>query len=117
VAGLELPVVAESLARKEIFAPVLVAAWAPRGSPASVQNIVELLERDPATIAVLLQNHGVLVGGSTPIETARRVQGVEENAELVLRAAAIGGAQPMAADAMKATFEQKQRFIRTTRSR
>jgi L-ribulose-5-phosphate 4-epimerase len=116
VCGRELPVVAESLARWGIARPLPVAGWAPRGSDDSVTNIVTLLEADRALVAVLLANHGILVGGSSPLETARRVIAVEENAQLALGAMALGGATPLDEHAIAAATERRTAFAPTDRS-
>ena len=75
-------------------ADIPVAAWAPRGSDAAVQAIVDTLAAHPGAPAVLLANHGLLAFGADILAVAGLVLAMEEAAEATLRAAAIGGAQP-----------------------
>lgn len=113
VASRPLPVFAESLARWGITTDTPVAAWAPRGSEASVSNIVDALEREPDAAAVLLENHGVLVGGNDTTEALRRSIALEENAELGILADRLGGARAMTRDQAEAAVARKKQFLET----
>ena len=74
---------------------VPVVAWAPRGSEASVHRVAEALDDHPGSLAVLLANHGVLVGGRSPMAAAKLLIVLEEAAEAELRAQTIGGARDL----------------------
>lgn len=110
LAGKALPCAYEALLRFGITEDIPVAAWAPRGSPASVANIVEQLQRHPAISAVLLANHGLLAFSRDPLAAAQLVIVMEEAAELTLRARALGGEQPFPADALEQERRHMQRF-------
>lgn len=111
VASRPLPVFAESLARWGITTETPVAGWAPRGSEASVTNIVDALEQEPEAAAVLLENHGVLVAGADTTEALRRSIALEENAELGLLAERLGGARAMTREQAQAAVARKQQFL------
>lgn len=91
VAHAPVPPVYEPMLRMGMHTEVPVVAWAPRGSAASVNGILEAFDA-PDTVAVLLANHGVLVTGASPVEALNRLTALEEAAELVLHARALGGA-------------------------
>lgn len=101
-----LPCAYESLLRFGLAEPVPIAAWAPRGSPESVTNIVEQVLQHPTTPAVLLANHGLLAFGTGPLEAARLVVILEEAAMVTLRARQLGGAQPFPPGAL--AWEQRR---------
>lgn len=111
VSSRPLPVYAESLARWGVVVETPVARWAPRGSEESVGNIVTALRGEPAADAVLLENHGVLVGGRDVDEALRRSIGLEENAELGLLAERLGGARAMSRTQAEAAVARKRRFL------
>ncbi len=94
VANRPLPCVYEAMLRFGLEEDVPVAAWAPRGSTASVSNITTLLRQRPTRRAVLLGNHGLLAMGRSPEEAARLVVAMEEGAAAVIAAQALGGALP-----------------------
>src|SRR5262249_61903527 len=71
LAGQPLPCVYEALLRHGVADDIPVAAWAPRGSEASVANIVDQLLQHPDVPAVLLANHGLLAGGRDPQHAAQ----------------------------------------------
>jgi L-ribulose-5-phosphate 4-epimerase len=101
LANAPLPCAYEALLRFGVADAIPVAAWAPRGSAASVANIVEQLERHPFAPAVLLGNHGVLAFARDPVQTARLVLALEEAAEATLRARRLGGERPFPAGALE----------------
>jgi ribulose-5-phosphate 4-epimerase/fuculose-1-phosphate aldolase len=110
VASTPLPIVAESLARWDVLSPIPVAAWAPRGSAASVAGIVAHLAADRTLTAVLLENHGILVGGTSTMQVARRVMAIEENAQLALAARSLGGAKELDLSQAGDAAARRQRF-------
>jgi L-fuculose-phosphate aldolase len=90
----------EALLRFGQAAEVPVVPWAPRGSERSVGGILDALGEHPATQAVLLGNHGVLVFGGGPKEAASLLTVLEEAAEGELAAATLGGAVDLPAGAL-----------------
>ncbi len=95
LAGRPLPSRYESTIRFGIVDDIPVAPWGPRGSKASVDHIVATLEDHPASRAILLANHGILVFGDTPEEAARLLVALEEAALATRGAEALGGAKPL----------------------
>ena len=95
-----LPARYEALLRFGQAVDVPVVPWAPRGTDASVSGIVEAFRDEPATQAVLLGNHGVLVLGDTPLAAASLLAVLEEAAEAELAGRAIGGAKNLPEDAL-----------------
>ncbi len=93
MANRPLPCRYEALLRFGQAVEVPVVPWAPRGSERSVGGIVDAIREHPATRAVLLGNHGVLVFGTTPQAAAALVTVLEEAAAAELEAATLGGAQ------------------------
>lgn len=110
LAGKPLPCAYEALLRFGITEDVPVAAWAPRGSPESVANIVEQLQRHPTISAVLLANHGLLAFSRDPLAAAQLIIAMEEAAELTLHARALGGEQRFPANALEQERQHMQRF-------
>jgi L-ribulose-5-phosphate 4-epimerase len=110
VAGRELPVVAESMARWGVARPVPVAAWAPRGSDEAVGNIASVVDADAELPAVLLASHGILVWGSGPTEAVRRTIAIEENAQLALLAQGLGGAQELTPEQAASAAVRRRTF-------
>ncbi len=107
-----LPCRYEALLRHGQTEAVPVVAWAPRGSDASVHGIAEGLDEHPGSQAVLLANHGVLVGGRSPMAAAKLLMVLEEAAEAELRAHAIGGARdlpPTAGEEVQRSMGQRPR--------
>lgn len=94
-----LPCRYEALLRHGQTEAVPVVPWAPRGSDASIHGIDEALAHHPGSAAVLLANHGVLVGGPSPTAAAKLLIVLEEAAAAELRATAIGGATDLPATA------------------
>jgi L-ribulose-5-phosphate 4-epimerase len=66
VAGQPMPLAYEPLLRFGHAEATPVVPWAPRGSSASVQGIVDAVKDRPALQAVMLANHGVLAFGEDP---------------------------------------------------
>jgi len=105
-----LPCVYEALLRFGVTEDIPLADWAPRGSPESVANIVEQLERHPTVPAVLLANHGLLAFSRDALSTALLIISMEEAAELILDARTLGGEKPFPADALERERKHMQRF-------
>ncbi len=105
-----IPIVYEPLMRFGMTEPIPVIAWAPRGSDASVQGIVDAVKSKPGISAVLLANHGVLAFGKSPAETAQLLATLDEAAELVLQARLIGGEKPLPFQAFEQIEERKKEF-------
>lgn len=101
MANRPLPCRYEALLRFGQAAEVPVVPWAPRGSQRSVSGILDALREHPATEAVLLGNHGVLVFGPGPNETASLVTVLEEAAEGELAAVTLGGTVDFPAGALE----------------
>lgn len=114
VASKPLPVVAESLARWGVHEPVPVAGWAPRGSADSIGNISDALQMNSEASAVLLENHGILVAGDDVMSSARKVIAIEENAQLAVLSAAIGGFTTLSRDAADAARARREEFLSRT---
>jgi L-fuculose-phosphate aldolase len=110
VANRPLPVIYEAFLRFGITEDLPVAAWAPRGSPESVSNIVEQLRRHPGVPAGLLGNHGLLAFSGDPLSTAQLIVIMEEAAQLFLDAQPLGGAQPFPEGALEREREHMRRF-------
>jgi L-ribulose-5-phosphate 4-epimerase len=108
-----LPCRYEALLRHGQTAAVPVVPWAPRGSDASTQGIGEALRRHPGSRAVLLANHGILVGGPSAVAAAKLLVVLEEAAAAELRAAAIGGAQDLPATAEQDVAQSMHRAAGT----
>lgn len=89
----------EALLRHGQTEAVPIVPWAPRGSDASTQGIGAALAHHPGSRAVLLANHGVLVGGPSAVAAAKLLVVLEEAAAAELRAVAIGGARDLPAAA------------------
>jgi len=94
----------EAMARFDIVEPVLVAAYAPRGSEESVNNIIAAIT--DRSKAVLLQNHGILTFAESPEAAARVLIILEEAAELGVLATGLG--QPTTIPAHLAAYAQRR---------
>jgi len=110
LANQPLPCAYEALLRFGLTQDVPVAAWAPRGSPESVSNIVAQLEKHPATLAVLLGNHGLLAFGRDSLAVAYLIVAMEEAAEMTLDARKLGGELPFPAGALEHEQAHMARF-------
>ena len=104
-----LPCRHEPLLRFGQAETIPVVPWGPRGSNISVRGIESALRDQPATSAVLLANHGLLVFGADPIAAARLLVAIEESAEAELSAALIGGGQDFPPGALEAVRESMTR--------
>ncbi len=104
-----LPCRYEALLRQGQTELVPVVPWAPRGSDASTQGIGDALARHPGSRAVLLANHGILVGGPSAVAAAKLLVVLEEAAAAELRAVAIGGARDLPAAAEQEVAQSMRR--------
>jgi L-ribulose-5-phosphate 4-epimerase len=105
-----LPCAYEALLRFGVTADIPVAAWGPRGSQESINNIVRQLQLDPLTPAVLLANHGLLAFGRDPVSAALLIIAMEEAAELTLDARVLGGEKPFPSGALEKERKHMQQF-------
>lgn len=106
-----LPCAYEALLRFGVTEDIPVAAWAPRGSKESAENIVEQINAHPHVPAVLLANHGLLAFGATPLDVARIIIAMEEAAGMTLGARALGpGEQPFPEGALERERAHMRQF-------
>lgn len=110
IAHKPLELVHEPMLRVGLGRAVPVVPWAPRGSDASVDGIVDAAKADPGIKAVLLANHGVLAFARTAAQAARVLGTLEEAASLAIMAAALGGAKALPAEAAHMVEERRTRF-------
>ncbi|HXG35543.1 MAG TPA: class II aldolase/adducin family protein [Dehalococcoidia bacterium] len=100
----------EAMARSGITEPVPIAAYAPRGSPESVQNIIDAIR--PQSRAVLLENHGILAFAQNLQMTMQVQFAVEEAAETGLYAMAIGKPKLIPPEMAQAAIMRAEDFAR-----
>lgn len=108
VAQQPMPLAYEPLLRFGHAEPTPVVPWAPRGSTASVQGIINAVDGHPSLQAVMLANHGVLAFGRDPMLAGQFLTTLDEAAELILAASLIGGAKSLPS----AAFEEVQTRMR-----
>ena len=102
----------EALVRADMTDGVPLAGYGPRGSAASVDNIVGALQSARNTKAVLLENHGVLAFGADPAAAARANLIVEEAAQMAIYAEVLGGAKAIPPEMLQATVGRRDEFAR-----
>ncbi len=90
-----IPLVYEPLLRFGLTEEVPVVPWAPRGSRESVQGIIDRVDNHLGVFAVMLANHGALAFATDLPTTVQLLTTLDEGAELVLAAKALGGAKPL----------------------
>lgn len=110
VAHKPIPLVYEPLLRFGVTEDVPVVPWAPRGSEKSVGAILDVVRTHPGLPAVMMANHGALVFHDHPETAAQLLATLDEAAELVLTAQAIGGAQALPDQAIAAVRERMLAF-------
>lgn len=110
VAGQSIPLIYEALARFDMTDGVPLAAYGPRGSKESVENIKKAIETHPNIGGVLLANHGVLAFGKDAMMAARANVIIEEAAILGLNAGAIGKAERIPANMVAYTQKRRDDF-------
>ncbi|POB12254.1 class II aldolase/adducin family protein [Sulfobacillus sp. hq2] len=110
VAQKPIPLIYEPLLRFGVSEPIPVVPWAPRGSRASVDSIIEIAQNHPGLPALMMANHGVLVFNDTPMRTASLLGTLDEAAELYIMAASLGGAKELPAQAIDQVKERMMAF-------
>jgi len=110
VAQVPIPLVYEPLLRFGVTEPIPVVPWAPRGSDKSVNSIVEVVRDHPGLPALMMANHGALVFYQDPLSTARLLASLDEAAELILQAQALGGAKVLDQTAVDEVRERMATF-------
>lgn len=110
VAHQPIALIYEPLLRFGVTEPIPVVPWAPRGSDQSVQAIVDVVRSHPGLPAVMMANHGALVFHQDPMSTARLLATLDEAAELMIQAKALGGAQELPAQAIEAVRARMATF-------
>ena len=110
VAGKSIPLAYEALARFEMIDGVPLAAYGPRGSQQSVYNIATVLNATEHSKGLLLENHGVLTFGDSVAMALRANMVIEEAAEIIAYAYAVGGPKPIPRDMVLASRERRASF-------
>lgn len=108
VAGRPILCWSEAAARFGLDEGVPVAAYGPRGSDESVNNIRRVLT--PKSKAVLLANHGILAFHHSAADTVRICVVLEETAQLALYASAIGGPRVIPPEMLAYTQQRGHAF-------
>ena len=110
VANKPIPVIYEALVRFNMQDGVPVAAYGPRGSAESVNNIADAIKAHANIGGVLLANHGVLAFGVNPEAAAHANILIEETAVLGLQAENLGGALVIPKDMIEYTHRRRDEF-------
>jgi L-fuculose-phosphate aldolase len=110
VAQKAIPLIYEPLLRFGVSEPVPVVPWAPRGSRASVDGILDIAKNHPGLPALIMANHGVLVFSDSPLSTANLLGTLDEAAELYIMAASLGGAKNLPAQAIEQVRERMMAY-------
>lgn len=110
VAGKSIPGAYEALVRNGMVDGVPLAAYGPRGSDESVNNIAAVLDEHEGIRGLLLENHGVLVFGDSTGSAIRANMTIEEAAEICLYAYGLGGPKAIPTHMIKATRERAAEF-------
>ena len=110
VAGEPIPVAYEALARSGMTGGVPVAAYGPRGSQESVDNIAAVLKEKGPLRALLLENHGVLTFGDAVRTAVQANMVVEEAAEIIRYAMTVGSPKLIPSQKVEATRQRQASF-------
>jgi L-fuculose-phosphate aldolase len=110
VAGKAIPGAYEALVRNGMVDGVPLAAYGPRGSDQSINNIAQVLNEHQGIKGLLLENHGVLVFADSLGGAVRANITVEEAAEICLYAYGLGGPKPIPAHMIEATNARAAAF-------
>ena len=110
VAGQSIPLIYEAQARFNMTDGVPIAAYGPRGSKESVDNIANAIKTYPNIGGVLLANHGVLAFADSAVASARANIIIEEAAILGINARVIGEAQLIPAHMIEVTQQRRDTF-------
>ncbi len=108
VAGRPILCWSEAAARFGMEDGVPVAAYGPRGSQESVNNIRGVIT--PRSKAVLLANHGILAFHESSADAVRVCTALEETAQLALYASALGGPQLIPPEMLAYTQQRVAEF-------
>jgi L-fuculose-phosphate aldolase len=95
VAHKPIPLHYEPLLTRGQTVPVPVSPYGDRNSGGLVSVLDGFLAEHPETRAALLANHGLLVFDETPEKAAQLAVTIDEAAGIFIRAAALGGSQPI----------------------
>lgn len=95
VAQKPIPLHYEPLLTRGQTVPIPVSPYGDRNSGGLVSVLDSFLAKHPETRAALLANHGVLVFDETPEKAAQLAVTIDEAAGIFIRAAALGGSQPI----------------------
>ncbi len=98
----------EALVRFDFTEAIPVAKYGPRGSARSVANIVDVV--GPHTKAVLLENHGLLAFDENIEKVVHSIFILEEAAEMIILADAVGGAKPIPSELIGETRDRRTEF-------
>ncbi len=101
----------EALVRFDFTESVPVAKYGPRGSSRSVTNIIDVVGSN--TKAVLLENHGLLAFDQSIEKVVHSIFILEEAAEMILLADAVGGAKPIPSELIGETRDRRTEFETT----
>lgn len=101
----------EALVRFDFTEAIPVAKYGPRGSARSVANIIDVV--GPNTKAVLLENHGLLAFDENIDKVVHSIFILEEAAEMILLADAVGGAKPIPSELLGETRDRRTEFETT----
>jgi L-fuculose-phosphate aldolase len=111
LAGLELDCSYEAMVRAGMTETIPFAAYAPRGSDESVDNIAVVLPKATTPLgAVILGNHGLLAFGPDALEAAHANNVVEESAQIATYASVLGGAKPIPPHMRTAAVARRDAF-------
>ncbi len=110
VAQKPIPLIYEPLLRFGVSEPIPIVPWAPRGSRASVDGILNIVKNHPGLPALVMANHGVLVFGDSPLATANLLGTLDEAAELYIMAASLGGAKELPDQAIEQVRERMMAY-------
>lgn len=110
VAQKPIPLIYEPLLRFGVSEPVPIVPWAPRGSKASVDGIMDIAKNHPGLPALIMANHGVLVFSDSPMRTASLLGTLDEAAELYIMAQSLGGAKDLPAQAIDQVKERMMAY-------
>jgi L-fuculose-phosphate aldolase len=110
VAGKPIPGAYEALVRNGMVEGVPLAAYGPRGSDQSINNIATVLNEYQGIKGLLLENHGVLVFADSLGGAVRANVTIEEAAEICLYAYGLGGPKPIPAQMIEATNARAAAF-------
>ncbi|HLZ70956.1 MAG TPA: class II aldolase/adducin family protein [Dehalococcoidia bacterium] len=108
VAGRPILCWSEAAARFGMEEGVPLAAYGPRGSQESVNNIRGVIT--PKSKAVLLANHGILAFHERSADAVRVCVALEETAQLALYASALGGPQQIPPEMLAYTQQRVAEF-------